>query len=324
MDNLPAVVERDRKTFIGGSDAAAILGVSKWKTPLQLYLEKIGEYVDSPDEAKQQIFARGKRWEPVALEMLVDALQLRGHDVQVVDRNRVYKDTVTPFLECEIDAELLLDGEHVNVEIKTVHPFAAKEWGDMDTDQVPIYYASQAMHGLGITGRRLCIVGCLIGADSMTPYFVERDHETIMAMRDQCIQFWIEHVEARIPPDPSTMADMRFLFAKLNGKPAVVDEDTAIALRDIQNIRDRIKSFEDTKEELEFQVADAIRKAWGLVPLEEPDDNAVIICNGVEIGSWKRQQRDSIDGKKLRKNHPDIAAEHTSTSHFRIFRVKKL
>lgn len=180
---LPKGEERDRSKFLGASDAAVVLGVSKWKTPLTLFLEKTGQHVETITPEKAAIFKRGKRWEPIALQMLVDQLQERGHAVEIINTNQCYQDPAHPFLQCEIDAELMLDGEHVNVEIKTVHPFAASEWGEMDSDEVPIYYASQAMHGLGLTGRRLTVVGCLIGADSMTPYFVERDDETCEAIR---------------------------------------------------------------------------------------------------------------------------------------------
>lgn len=55
----------DRTQFIGGSVAAAILGVSRWKTPFQLYQEKIGAFVEESSPARDRVLNRGKRWEPV-------------------------------------------------------------------------------------------------------------------------------------------------------------------------------------------------------------------------------------------------------------------
>ena len=37
----------DKTKGIGGSDVAAIRGVSPWRTPLQIYLEKIGESAET-------------------------------------------------------------------------------------------------------------------------------------------------------------------------------------------------------------------------------------------------------------------------------------
>ena len=121
--------EVDRSTFLGGSDAAAILGISKWTTPLQVFHEKTrNPLFEKKDKA---VFQRGKRWEPIALEMLLDALEDEdGVRPELLARNARYTDPVYPFLSCEIDAEILRKGERLNVEIKTVHPFAAGEWGE--------------------------------------------------------------------------------------------------------------------------------------------------------------------------------------------------
>ncbi|MBK8117555.1 MAG: YqaJ viral recombinase family protein [Candidatus Accumulibacter sp.] len=105
-------------------------------------------------QEKQRLFDRGHRWEPVVVEMLVDELLDRGHDVQIIDRNARYQDPEFPFLACELDLELLIDGEEHNAEIKTVSPFAAKAWGEQDTDEIPLYYAAQVMHGLMVKPRK--------------------------------------------------------------------------------------------------------------------------------------------------------------------------
>ncbi len=317
----------ERRKFIGGSDVAAVMGLSKWTTPLELWEKKTGRLqpTGNIDPARERILNRGKRWEQPALEMLVDELESRGHTVEIVGRSNRYIDAALDFLACEIDAEIRLDGELANVEIKTVHPFAAGEWGEMDTDEVPIYYATQAMHGLGILGRRLCVVGCLIGADVLIPYFVTRDDETIEAMRVKCRDFWHKHVLADVPPDPVNYDDMLRLFARSNGRPAHVDEETAQALQDLDALRARVRTYEADEESLKFKVADGIRKAWGLTPESEPpDDNAVIFFNGLEIGSWKRQSRESIDTKALKALHPQIAEEVTRTTETRILRAKRI
>ena len=318
-----------RSKFIGGSDVAAIMGLSKWTTPLDLWEQKTGRATKEIDPAKEKIFARGKRWELPAFEMLVDELEARGHNVTVLSRSRRYLDADIDFLSCEIDFEIQLDDDPqiVNVEIKTVHPFAASDWGNLGdegelTDEIPIYYATQAMHGLGVTRRGKCIVGALFGADNIVPYIIERDDETITAMRERCVEFWTKYVLGDIPPDPINMADISRLFAKHNGRPAEIDDDAAAAFGNLLSIRSRITSLDAEKETQEFLVADAIRRAWNLLPGVEPVDNAEIRHHGAVIGTWKKQSRESIDTKLLRANYPETAAETSRVSWFRVFRKK--
>lgn len=312
---------RDRTKYLGGSDIAALMGLSKWTTPLQLWEKKTGRFVEQIDAKKQKLFDRGHRWEQPAFEMLVDELESRGHKVELVGNSRRYRDGIHPFLECELDREILLDGELVNVEIKSVHVFAAAEWGEMDTDEVPIYYGTQIMHGLGITGRRMTVCGALFGADNCVPYFIERDDETINVLRDRAVDFW-SLVINDTAPDPINMEDMMRLFSRRNGRPAEVDEATAQALHSLGQLRKQMKTFEANEEELKFQVCDGIRRAWGLLPETEPEDNALILYNGIEIGSWKKQSRNSIDTKLLRQRHPIVADECSRETHTRVLRTK--
>jgi predicted phage-related endonuclease len=193
----------------------------------------------------------------------------------------------------------------------------------MDTDEVPIHYAAQVMYGLGITGRRLCIVGALFGADNIVPYILERDDETISAIREKCVDFWTLNVLSDTAPDPINMEDMLTIFSRVNGRPAEVDEETAQALQDLAAVRSQIKAYEGDEESLKFKVCDGIRKAWGIVPEGEVEDNAIIRFNGIEIGSWKKQRRSSIDTKALRAAYPAIADEVTRESTTRILKVKK-
>ena len=89
----------NRQGYIGGSDAAAILGISPWKSPYQLYMEKVGEWQEEIDEKRERIFARGRRLEPIVVDMLVDELKSDGHDVEVIERNQRYTDSELNYLK---------------------------------------------------------------------------------------------------------------------------------------------------------------------------------------------------------------------------------
>ncbi len=264
----------DRSQFIGGSDVGKLLNISPHGSDYSLYLEKIGAVVDEPTPEKRRIFARGKRWEPVVVDMLVDELQDRGHDVLVVGRNLRFHDPEYPFLQAEIDVRLQLDGEIVNGEIKTVHPFAAKEWGEPGSDEIPLHYAAQCMHGLMVTSRRLCIPAALIGVDDLRIHQIERDDETIAAMRTRELEFW-RRVQERDPPDPSTSEDIKWLYGKDAGEVMDADDELLALCIDLQSAKAIEKQAAKSIESLETRLKLAMGNA------------AILQHGGRKVATWK-------------------------------------
>jgi putative phage-type endonuclease len=202
--NAPTRAEflQARQKYIGGSDVAAILGISPWKTATDLWLDKIKPPVERTGEANAAAKRRGSRLEPYILDMIRDE-----HGLEIVARNERYVDEDVPYFAAEIDAETADE----NVEIKTVHPFKAKEWGELDTDQLPLHYVAQVQWGLGIRRRERCRVFALIG-DDLRPYVIERDDETIAAMRARAAEFWARYVVTQIAP-PLDFGDRKTLDA---------------------------------------------------------------------------------------------------------------
>ena len=264
----------DRTEFIGGSDTAAILGVSPWKSTFQLYQEKIGAFCEEVTMDKQKLFDRGHRWEPVVVDMLVDELQDRGHDVQIIGRNARYQDHEFKFLACELDLELRIDGEEFNAEMKTVSPFAAKVWGEQDTDEIPIYYAAQVMHGLMVKPRRRAIVAALIGVDDLRLHQIERDEETIAAIRAKEIEFW-RRVQERDAPDPTTAEDVKWLYAKDGGIIMEADEELVRLCEEIRQGKDIAKQCDARIETLSTRLKCAMGHA------------STLVYQGQKLATWK-------------------------------------
>jgi putative phage-type endonuclease len=285
----------DRKQFIGGSDTAAILGISPWKSTFQLYQEKIGAFIDEPDSEKQRVFARGKRLEPVVIEMMVDELESRGHEVEILARNERYQHPDHPFLACEIDVELSIDGEEMSGEIKTVNQFAAKDWGEQGTDELPLHYLSQVMHGLMIVPRRRAIVAALIGADDLRIHFVDRDQETIDLIKEKEIEFW-KRVQDKEPPDPSTGKDVKFLYARDHGLVMDADDELASLCAQYRGHKVTMKSLEELLDELSTK----IKLKMG--------DASVLMHEGRKIATWKNNKDgESTDWKSLAISmNPDV------------------
>lgn len=321
MNAISEPIALDRTRFLGGTDMAALYGVSKWKTPLQVWAEKTHrDAYREDDPAKTKVLNRGKRLEPVVVAMLREDY---GLDVVAVNERYTHPDHV--FLSVEIDFEWRVTeqalaafpwlaplelGSIQNGEVKTVHPFVAHEWGDMGTDDVPIHYAAQSMTGLAVTGREVCLYATLVGVDDLTFYAVRRDQETIDAMVAKAVDFWTNHILTDIPPDPETFDDLKFLYARDNGQAIEATDEILAQLAEFRELSDQSKRIEERRDELKF----------GIQTFMEP--NAILTAKGEPVATWKSQSASRLDGKALALARPDIAAAYRTTSETRVFRLK--
>lgn len=311
--------EHDRQKFIGGSDIAAIMGLSPWKTAVQLYADKIkprSESEPSPTAAKRAIFRRGKHWEQYVGGMLAEQLTAQGFKVEIVSSNHRYRDAEHPMFAAEIDFELRLNDEPelTNAEIKTVGIAAARSWGESESDDLPTYYTAQAMWGLGVTpGRRQrSIVGAGFGFDELRTFTILRDDETLAAMRRMALTFWNDHVLARVPPEPRVVADLDALF-KLEMRPiAIATPEIEESVRKLRVIKAQQKALEAEEELEQFRIKRFMRDAAELL-LESEDRPAI---------TWKNRALSIFDQGRLKDEQPAIHKQYVRKSENRVFLTK--
>lgn len=79
----------------------------------------------------------------------------------------------------------------------------------------------------------------------------------------------------------------------------------------IASIGDEIAALKAEKDALETDVMIAFGDA------EE------ISCHGNRLATWKTQTPKRLDGKRLKEELPDIAAEYTKTTESRVLRLSK-
>ncbi len=304
--------QHDRSQFLGGSDAAAVVGLSPWATPVELWRQKTGRSDrGTPDKARQRMFDRGHKLEPFIREMVIDKLRDRGHDVELLAINQRYVDPEYAFLSCEIDFELMLDGEHINCDAKSVTGFARKKWGEEGSEDVPIEYAAQFMHGLMITGRQRCLVAALCSFDDVDIFWVLRDDETIAGMRPLLIDFWVDHVLADVPPDPIKFSDIKLLFPCDNGDATEATPEIADKVAQLRDVKERIKVLESAEEALTFLVGEFI------------SPNARLTYDGRDIATWKGQSDTRLEIDRLKEEQPELFKEFLRTKTIRVLRLPR-
>lgn len=298
----------DRSKFLGGSDASAVLGINPWRTQLDLWRDKTQPAMpENTDPDRLRVLNRGKAMEPYVVDLLAAETGLH-----IEHRNRRFIDPQYGFLACEIDAEALQAsaGPMVNIEIKTVSPFKARDWGEIGSDEIPVYYTAQAQHGLMVTDRVLCIFGVLIGGDDFRIYRVERDDEIIAAMRAREVAFWREHVETLIPPAATTPGDVDSLFKRDAGTAVEANDDIALALAELRALQSDAAATEARIEGVKSAI-----KAY-------MQDAARLTRNGRDLATWKTQSAKRFDQRAFQAAYADIFEQFIKTTESRVFRLK--
>lgn len=297
---LKNVGEIDRQKYLGGSDVAGILGISPWKTPLDVYLDKVQPRIVE-DASKQKIFSRGKRMEPYVIDLLAEE-----EGLTIIGRGNRYIDKVHGFLAAEIDAETSCG---LNVEIKTVSPFKAREWGEVQTDAIPVHYTAQSMHGLMVTGRDVCVFGVLVGADDFRVYRVERDDETISAIREKEVEFWgrIQRLE---PPEAVAVSDVLRLFEKDSGRAIEADNKALSALIKLKEMKAASKTLEK-----EIEAAESALKLY-------MQDSSVLTVSGSIVATWKQQEAKRFDTAAFKEKNSALYNQFLKANKTRVFRLK--
>jgi putative phage-type endonuclease len=254
-----------RQSGIGASEASAALGLSKWKTPLQLWEEKTNPVVES-EETKVQ--TRGKLFEPVIRQIYSNET---GRIVKVVPTIRSEK---YPFMFASPDG-YVDSGRYV--EIKTARN--RQEWGEPGTDEIPLAYMIQVQHGLIVTALPVADIPVAFSMDDIAIYEVPADKELQEMIIEKEAAFWAR-VKNVTPPDPINYQDVVRMFRQ--SKPETVSapleiQGKIIALKSLKENFDKLKQFE---EEYKSTVMKFMQ-----------DKDTLVDADGVVIATWKTQHK---------------------------------
>lgn len=296
-----------RRLGIGGSDAGVIMGYSKYRSPLSLWMLKTGRMEDEGGDSEAA--EMGTLLEPfIRRELVRDYIITKGYaeDVEVVAPWAMYRSTEQPFMMANVDGFLVFgDEEAVGLEIKTGNSYQLQHWGGREGDEVPDVYYAQVQHYMAVTGLSEWWIFGVIGNQRLLR-IVPRNQGYIADLVADEEQFW-RKVQSNDPlqaPLPQgTDSDMDALMAL--GSPQV--EDTA----DISEVEDAIQRYADLGEELKDKKEEReaakqrIIAALGNAKYGESDGYRV---------TFSRFERSSIDSKRLKKERPEVAAEYTTTS----------
>ena len=269
MNLSPAQLE-ERRQGIGGSDIAAILGLSRYRTPYDVWLEKTGR-ADQDREPSEPAYW-GQLIEDVTAREYARRTGRRIQRVTATLRHPQHQWAIA-----HIDRAVLIPGrravwrgDHLAgadavLECKTASAWKSREW-NADEDGVPVEYQAQCQWYLAITGLDRADVAALIGGQTFLIRTIERDDETIEAMFARAEAFWRKHVMERIPPPPINAADVARLFPNDDGELVEIghDAETLAIVNRLRELRAEAKSLSEEIDALAEQLKLRIGEHAGL------------------------------------------------------------
>ena len=278
-----------RRAGIGGSDAAVIVGLNRWKSPFQLWLEKTGKA--EPEDLSDNEYVY---WGKVLEEAVANRFcELTGKKVQ---RRGLLQMDDYPYIRASVDRMVV--GENAGLECKTCNGFAAKEWED---DEVPAAYYVQCQHYMMVTGCERWYIAVLIGGNHFVWKEIPRNDKEIDLLFQAETEFWHKVQEGIMPEVDGSESCKDALVAEFQGGIAEPLTLPGMAVGVIEQIR----KIEDAKNDLENNsefYKNQLRKMMGSYELGYAGDYKV---------SWKAQAgRTTIDSKALKEKEPEIYAKY--------------
>jgi putative phage-type endonuclease len=285
---------QQRRNGIGGSDAAAVLGLSPWKSPLTLWSEKCG-LVSEPNLDELEFIEWGQVLEePIARKYE----QVTGRSLFDHGRFAIRQSECYPFMHCTIDREVCANNYGNpkdpdsgkppvfalgigDLSIKNTGAFKAKDW----EEEPPLPYQVQLQHELAVTGLQWGSFAVLIGGQKFKWCDWARNDKFISYLIEKEEEFW-NRVMRGIPPEvdasDSTKEVLLRLYPKDTGESKALPNEFA-ELRDLRNeFKATIKEMEGWVQGIDNQIKAAIGEVTiGLLP----DGSGF---------SWKAQHRDSF------------------------------
>ena len=287
-----------RRNGIGGSDASVIMGKNPYRSILQLWEEKTGKLPVS-DNGNEFTYW-GNVMEPIIRKEFMNRTGLKVRQKHAMIFHEEY-----PYLFADVDGIVTDErGEKCIFEAKTASQYKADQW----ENGVPEEYVLQVQHYLAVCGMNKAYIAALIGGNKFVFTTIYRDDFLIEELTAREKKFWEECVLTDTEPDADdSEATQEYLNTKYSNSVAStiqLNVDMKKVIAEYQDVDSKVKELEKKKTGL----ANQIKAVMGAYETGELD--------GIVV-SWKKISRESVDGRRLRKEKPEIFAEYSNVSSYR-------
>ena len=281
-----------RKSGIGGSDVASIMGISKWSSPLEVWLVKTGQ-AEPADLSGNEKVEWGTRLEPIVAQKFAE----NHPEFKVLRKNCTMVSRERPWAFANIDREVRSPDGRGGLECKTVGYRSADHW----VFGTPDYYLAQIQHYLSVTGWDWWWCAVLIGGQEYREYFIQRDEEDIKAINAAVDMFWNGYVVPGVIPKMTGRGNEGAALTGMYEDPTkeylpVFDSDFP-ELSQSAELQREIKAMQERKKALDNQIKARIGDSRGM-------ESESVRC------TWVRSHVKRLDEGRLKAEKPELYGEY--------------
>jgi len=291
-----------RRQGIGGSDASVVCGINKYKSPIELFMEKTGQL--SHQEAGEAAYW-GTRLEGIVR----DEFTLRT-GIEVTPVTEILQSETHPFMLANLDGKC----QHPKYgdcifEAKTASAYLAGDW----EDGIPDPYMLQVQHYLAVTGYAGAYIAVLIGGNTFKWQFILRDEEIISMLIQLESEFWGMVQSNTPPPLDGSDASANFIGAQFPNSRPFTKIDLPIEAAAL------VQQYDAACEQLDY-LTDQKQEAENLLKQMLGENEAGTIAD--RLITWKTIVQERLDSKAVKAKHPQIYKKFTNQTSFRRFSIK--
>jgi len=297
---------QERKTYIGGSDLGCILGLSKYKSVLDIYLDKTSDIIN-------ETTSEAAHWGNILEDVVAQEYSIRT-DQRVYEADGLIRHPKHSFLAVNIDRWVDGDNDTRHIlECKTASFMKAKEWGEQGTDQIPPNYLYQVAYYSAICNVEKVDIAVLIGGQEFRMYKYIKDVELENKLIQVACAFWNNYVALGIAPEASNASDVVTLYPNSNGSTIEADAALLKEVEDLKEIKAQEKMIAAQKIALETKIKSSIG-----------ENEALVTPYGELLATWKNNKaRKVLDTKKLELENAVIYQQYlTERAGSRAFLLK--
>ena len=292
-----------RKSYIGGSDAATIIGLNPYGSLLELYADKKGLL---PEKEDTEAMRQGRDFEDYVASRWEEATGKKCRK-----SNFVYLHDKYDFIGADIDRDVV--GENAGLECKTTSVYNKS---DIENDEIPLNYYVQCIHYMAVMGYDRMYLAVLVLNRGFYTFVIERNEEEINNLIAAEIDFWNKYIMAnKMPEADGSESAQRALNAIY---PADKAKDSQVLLMQYEDRLERYEALQEQIKALEKE-ADAEKQAI----IAALGDSSYGVSQKYKV-SYSPQTRTSIDTKLLKTEMPEIYEKYSKQSVTRAFRVTKM
>jgi putative phage-type endonuclease len=292
-----------RAKSLGGSDIGAVLGLSKYRSAVDLWMEKTGKEVGVRDSLPLRFGQFAESF--VASEYaLATGFSLGTHDAAVIHPQYDYMHGHIDRFVLDGDVPLIGDDGRITasriLECKTANPFAQSDWGDSGSDQVPLSYLVQCVWYMMLTGIDRTDLAVLFGNADFRIYEITRDLDLEQMVLERAVSFWENHILADIPPAATSESDYKTLFRKSTmSKSVEAPAETCELIKKLKSLNEQVESYEAEISQIKQSI------------MGQMQDAEVLTFHGQTLATWKAPKPSlRLDAKRLTEEYPDLVHQY--------------